>query len=268
MTLHVTFLSDYGYADEFAGVCRAVIARIAPDAALIDLTHGIPRHDVRAGARVLAAAVAYAPEGVHLAVVDPGVGTPRRAVAARSGDGRLFVGPDNGLLWPALQRCGGVAEFFDVSLSRHRLEPVHATFHGRDVFAPIAAHLAAGVPLTEVGERHEPDELVRLEASVARLEGDRVVAAVAGVDGFGNVALDLSEREAGAAGLKLGRGLRVVAGEAGVDAVYAHTFADAEPGELIFYLDSSASLALAINRGSAAERLGLAAGDEVVLSPQ
>ena len=268
MTLPITFLSDYGYADEFAGVCRAVIARIAPDAVVVDITHGVPRHDVRAGARVLAAAITYAPEGVHLAVVDPGVGTPRRAVAARSGDGRVFVGPDNGLLWPALERCGGIAELADISLSRQRLEPVHATFHGRDVFAPIAAHLAAGAPLSELGEPFETDELVRLEASVARLEDDRVIASVAGIDGFGNVALDLSEREAGAAGLKLGRGLQVEATGVAGAAVYAHTFADVDEGELILYLDSSASLALAVNRGSAAERLGLAAGDEVVLRRQ
>ena len=265
MTLPITFLSDYGTADEFAGVCRAVIARIAPDAAVIDLTHGIPRHDVQAGARALAGAVAYAPEGVHLAVVDPGVGTPRRALAARAGDGRLFVGPDNGLLWPALQACGGVTEQVDVSLSTHRLEPVHATFHGRDVFAPIAAHLALGTPLAEVGEPFDPGEIVRLEPSVARLEADRAIARVARADGFGNLALDLTQREAGAAGLKVGRGLRVEVDGAGVSAVYAHTFADVAEGELMLYLDSSGSLALAVNRGSAADRLGLAPGREVVL---
>ena len=197
MTLPITFLSDYGWADEFAGVCRAVMARIAPEATIIDLTHGIPRHDVRVGARTLAAAIAYAPAGVHLAVVDPGVGSPRRALAARAGDGRLFVGPDNGLLWLALERSDGIAELVDVSLSPHRLEPVHATFHGRDVFAPIAAHLANGVALAELGEPLDPDQMVRLEASVARLEEGRAIASVVAIDGFGNLALDLSEREAG-----------------------------------------------------------------------
>jgi len=268
MTLPITFLSDYGQADEFAGVCRAVIARIAPEAAVIDITHGIPRHDVRAGARALAGAVAYAPVGVHLAVVDPGVGSPRRALAARSADGRIFIGPDNGLLWPALEISGGIAEAVDASLSSYRLEPVHATFHGRDVFAPIAAHLAEGVALSAVGESLDPEDVIRLEPSVARVEHGRAVATVAGVDAFGNVALDLFQEGAGAVGLELGRGLRVEAGGVGVAAVYAHAFADAAAGELILYLDSSAALALAVNRGSAAERLGLAVGDEVVLRPE
>jgi S-adenosylmethionine hydrolase len=268
VALPITFLSDYGYDDEFAGVCRAVIARIAPEARLIDLTHGIGRHAVGHGAVVLAGAIGYTPVGVHLAVVDPGVGTPRRAVAVRSADGRLLVGPDNGLLWPALQRLGGAAEAVDVSLSRHRLEPISATFHGRDVFAPVAAHLANGTPLDEVGEALAPGELVRLDLSVASVEaGGRVVAHVIHVDSFGNLSLDLAEGQVPESGLRLGRRLRVDAAGAAVDAVYAVTFADVPAGELILYLDASGSLALAVNRGSAAERLGLRDGDEVVLRP-
>ena len=196
------------------------------------------------------------------------MGSPRRALAARSEDGRFFVGPDNGLLWLALEGGGGIAELVDISLSPHRLEPVHATFHGRDVFAPIAAQLANGVALAELGDPLDPDQMVRLEASVARLEEGRAIASVVAIDGFGNLALDLSEREAGSVGLRLGRALRVQVAGVGVSAVYAHTFADVDEGELILFLDSSAALALAVNRGSAAERLGIAAGDEVVLSPK
>ncbi len=152
MPLPITFLSDYGYDDEFAGVCRAVIARLAPGATLIDLTHGIPRHDVRAGAAVLENALPYAPPGVHLAVVDPGVGSARKAVAvAAAEEGRLLVGPDNGLLWPALERFGGAMAAVDLTLSPQRLEPLSATFHGRDIFAPVAAALASGTPLAAVG---------------------------------------------------------------------------------------------------------------------
>jgi S-adenosylmethionine hydrolase len=201
-------------------------------------------------------------------VVDPGVGTPRRAIAARSGDGRFFVGPDNGLLWPALEACGGVAELADVSLSKERLEPVHATFHGRDIFAPIAAHLANGSELAELGESLDPANLVRLETTRARLHDDGAIATVAGVDGFGNVALDLTEGDLGQVGIEFGRPLEVEVKGAATRAVYAHAFGDVVEGELVLYLDSSASLALAVNRGSAAERLELAVGDEVALRPE
>jgi S-adenosylmethionine hydrolase len=265
----ITFLSDYGDADEFAGVCRAVIAGIAPDAPLIDLTHGIERHDVVGGAHVLASAIPYAPPGVHLAIVDPGVGSPRRAVAVRArADDRILVGPDNGLLWPALERFGGPAEAVDVSLSTFRLEPISTTFHGRDIFAPVAAHLAAGATLAAAGEPLASGELTRLETTRARIEpGPRVVARVVRADRFGNLILDLSEPQLPDSGLRLGRAVRAEAGAADHPAIYARTFADVPEGALLLYLDSSGSLALAVNRGSAAERTGLGRGDEVVLRP-
>src|SRR4051794_16398862 len=156
----VTFLSDYGLEDDFVGVVHAVIARIAPDARVIDLTHGIARHDVRSGALTLARALPYAPAGVHLAVVDPEVGAERRAVAFRcAADDRLLVGPDNGLLMPAAAALGGAVEAVDISRSAHRLEPVAATFHGRDVFGPVAAALAAGAPFLGAGDPMGVDEL-------------------------------------------------------------------------------------------------------------
>lgn len=265
--LPITFLSDYGDRDEFAGVCRAVMARIAPEARIIDLTHGILRHDVRAGGLVLAAALPYAPPGVHLAVVDPGVGTPRRAIAARLHAGnRVLVGPDNGLLWPAVERLGGVAEAVDVSFSPFRLQPISATFHGRDVFAPVAAHIARGASLEDAGALIDTGELVRVEAGRARIEaGPRAVATVARVDGFGNVILDLYFEQLPESGLRLGRPLTVEVAGGTHDAIYARTFADVAEGGLLLYLDSSGSTALAVNRGSAAEALGLGPGDELAL---
>ena len=265
----ITFLSDYGLDDEFAGVCRAVIARIAPDAPVIDITHGIPRHAVRHGAAVLANVLPYAPVGVHLAVVDPEVGTERRAVAVRAAeDDRLLVGPDNGLLWPAIEGLGGPTEAADVSLSPFRLEPLSATFHGRDVFAPVAATLAQGASLDEVGDALDPVELRRLERRRPRVEAGRSVAAeVAYVDRFGNAALDLEEDAALESGLKLGHRLWIETGDVTLDAVYAVTFADVPPGALLVYLDSYRNVALAVNRGSAAERFDLAPGDEIVLRP-
>jgi S-adenosylmethionine hydrolase len=264
----ITFLSDYGYEDEFAGVCRAVIARIAPDAQVIDLTHGIERHAVDRGAAVLANALPYAPAGVHLAVVDPGVGSPRRAVAVRTGtEDRVLVGPDNGLLSPAIDRLGGVVDAVDVSLSTFRLEPISATFHGRDVFAPVAAHLARGASLADAGERIEGESLTRLPTSQPLIEGDRVVAHVVSIDRFGNAALDLADRHLPETGLRMGRQLTVEAGGASHEAVFALTFADVPDGGLILYEDSYRSFALAVNRGDASADLGLQPGTEVVLRP-
>ena len=264
----ITFLSDYGYDDEFAGVCRAVIARIAPDALVVDLTHGIGRHAIERGAQVLANAIPYTPAGVHLAVVDPGVGSPRRALAVRvAAEDRILVGPDNGLLWPAIEQLGGPVEAVDVSLSRFRLEPISATFHGRDVFAPVAAQLSRGASLDDAGEPLEADRLVRIEVPNPVIESDRVLAHVVSLDGFGNATLDLSDRHLPETGLRLGRKLTIDAGGAAHDAVFTLTFADVPDGGLILYTNSYGSLAIALNRGDAARDLGLEPGTELVLRP-
>jgi S-adenosylmethionine hydrolase len=264
----ITFLSDYGYADEFAGVCRAVIASIAPDAQVIDITHGLPRHAVRQGAVLLANALPFAPPGVHLAIVDPGVGTERRPVAVRVHEQeRLLVGPDNGVLALAAEGLGGAAEAVDLTASSHRLEPVTSTFHGRDLFAPVAAHLALGIPITEAGEPVEPSTLTRVELPEPRIYPDRVVAHVVYIDGFGNATLNLDHAQLATTFLRLGERVAVDAGAAKVTVPFGRTFADVGPGQGIIYEDSSRSLALAVNRESAAELLGLAPDDEVVLSP-
>jgi S-adenosylmethionine hydrolase len=262
----ITFLSDYGLADEFVGVVHAVIARICPDARVIDLGHGIPRHDALAGALVLARTLPFAPAGVHLAVVDPEVGARRRAVALRTvEEDRLLVGPDNGLLLPAAERFGGVLEAVEISASPWRLEPVSATFHGRDLFAPVAARLAAGEPLAAAGAPIEPAELVGLELPVARAEAGAVLATVTGTDGFGNVVLGATQADLGAAGLTLGQPVGARAGGRRVLGVVARTFADVRPGDLLVYEDAGGALALAINGGDAGALLGLRRGDEVRL---
>jgi S-adenosylmethionine hydrolase len=265
----ITFLTDYGVADDFVGVCHAVMAGIAPDVRVVDLTHGVARHDVRGGALVLRRVLPYAPAGVHLAVVDPEVGGARRAVALRCAqEDRVLVGPDNGLLLPAAEAFGGVVEAVEVSRSPHRLEPVAATFHGRDLFAPVAAHLAAGAPLAGAGDPIEPGELVPLVLPTARVEPGRVVAHVLAVDRFGNVTLDAGHEQLAGTGLRLGRRVRVGEGEGegeGEEALYARTFADVPAGDLLLYEDAYRTLALAVNRGSAAERLGVGRDDELVL---
>jgi S-adenosyl-L-methionine hydrolase (adenosine-forming) len=260
MTRPITFLSDYGLEDDFVGVCHAVMARIAPDARVVDLTHGLERHDVRTAAMVLRRALPFCAPGVHVAVVDPGVGTARRGIALKTTEeDRILVGPDNGLLSLAAQRFGGIAEVVDVARSRHRLEPVSATFHGRDLFAPVAAHLAAGAELADAGDPIDPDEIVRLDMPLAFLEDGELYAHAVGFDRFGNIMLDVEHAELTGSGFRLGHGVEVN----GRPGVYATTFADVPAGELILYEDAYKTLALAVNRGSARELLGVARDDEL-----
>jgi S-adenosyl-L-methionine hydrolase (adenosine-forming) len=264
----ITFLSDYGYADEFAGVCRAVIARIEPGAQVIDISHGVPRHAVRQGAVLLANAVPFTPAGVHLAIVDPGVGSERRPVAVRAAqEDRILVGPDNGVLSLAIDRLGGATEAVDLTASPFCAETVTHTFHGRDIFAPVAARLAGKAKLRDAGESVDPRALTRLELPVPRVYPDRVVAHVIYIDGFGNATLNLDPGQAAEGFLELGGQLRIEAGTSRLGARFAQTFADVGSGEALVYEDSSGAMALAVNRGSAAERLGLAPDDEVVLLP-
>ncbi|MGB6423691.1 MAG: SAM-dependent chlorinase/fluorinase [Solirubrobacterales bacterium] len=263
--LPITFLSDYGIADDSAGVCRAVIARIAPGAQVIDLTHAIGRHDVRSGAVALADAVPFAPLGVHLAVVDPGVGGERRAIAVRTATGHLFVGPDNGLLPPAIDVLGGAEEAVDIGDSRFRLEPVSATFHGRDLFAPVAARLAAGAALADAGPTIEGAGLVRQAVSRPRVEQHRAFAHADRIDGFGNIALDLRAEDISSHPLAAAARVSIGPRSRRQSAVRATSFGNVDEGALLFYTDSSGRMAIAINRGNAAEQLEVRAGDELEL---
>jgi S-adenosyl-L-methionine hydrolase (adenosine-forming) len=264
----ITFLSDYGHRDDFVGVCHAVIARICPEARVIDLVHDLPRHGLRPAALTLRKALPYLPVGVHLAVVDPEVGAERRAVALGLADGRTLVGPDNGVLSLAAEVGGGVIEAVEIGRSRFRLEPVSATFHGRDLFAPVAAQLAAGAPLADAGEPLDPAELVVLELPRGHVEADgTIVAHALTIDRFGNVELDVDHEQLAGAGLKLGQRVELALGERRVPAQYARTFADVSAGELIVYEDAYRMLAIAVNRGSAAEALGLEPDAELRVSP-
>jgi len=264
----ITFLSDYGIDDDFVGVCHGVIAGIAPEARVLDITHGLVRHDVRGGALVLRNTLPYFPAGVHLAVVDPEVGSQRRPVAIRVADeDRILVGPDNGLLTPAAERFGGPVEVVDIARSRFRLEPVSATFHGRDIFAPVAAGLAAGAALGEAGDPVDPASLATLELPTPVRDGEDLVAHVLYVDRFGNVALDVSHEDLAGSGLKLGARLELAHGSERFYAWYALTFADVRAGEVLVYEDAYRVLAVAINRGDAAETLQLDRDVELRIRP-
>lgn len=262
----ILFLTDYGLDDELVGTCHAVVARLAPDVRLIDLTHAVPRHDVLAGALSLAAATPHAPaDAVWLAVVDPGVGTERRAVAVEAGES-VLVGPDNGLLSLAWEALGGAGRAVAIDPVRVAPGPVSATFHGRDVFAPAAARIAAGEDLSELGDRVDPASLVRLTVPAPAIEPGRLRARVLAVDRFGNVRLAAREADLEGAGLAGDDAIGVEAGDRGVTARRARTYADVPEGLDALIVDSAGWLAVVRNQGSAAEALRVATGDFVNLA--
>ncbi len=263
----VSFLSDFGLEDDFVGVCRGVIKRIAPETEVIDLTHGIAPQNILQGSLVLRATLRYMPVGVHLAVVDPGVGGNRRAVALRSRDGRLFVGPDNGLLVPAAESAGGIEAGRELQSEDHRLHPVSRTFHGRDIFAPAAAHLAAGVPLEELGPALDPATLVRPSVPEPELGASRIRAEVLYVDRFGNVQLNLAREHLERAGILPEVKVELRLPLDSYYAVAARTFAETGRGELILYEDAYGNVAIALTDGDAATMLGTKAGDAVEIRP-
>jgi S-adenosyl-L-methionine hydrolase (adenosine-forming) len=261
--MFITFLSDFGLADDFVGTCHAVMKRIAPDVQIIDLTHGIRPQEVLQGALVLSNTLPYAPAGVHLAIVDPGVGGGRRALVLEAADGRRLVGPDNGLLLPAAERLGGIRAAHEITNPAYALTPVSATFHGRDVFSPAAAHLALGLAPAELGPPIDPEGLVRLEVPEPELSERRILSTCVYVDRYGNMQLNVACEQLEALGIVPGRRVRVTIGGEEVDAVAVRTFADAGRGQLMLYEDSYRNVALAVSRGNAAERFGTAAGAQV-----
>src|SRR5256714_5362634 len=248
----ITLTTDYGLSDGFAGVLHGVIAAQAPWVRVVDITHQVPPGDVSRGAAVLAQAVPYFPAAVHVGVVDPGVGTSRRAVAIQTPRG-ILVGPDNGLLTGAADALGGAESAVRLTETAWFLPKVSMTFHGRDVFAPVAARLAAGVPLADAGPAIEPASLVRLPDPIVVLGDDYLEAEVLTVDRFGNVQL-------AAPGPALdGLDEHLLVG--GVRATRAETFADGQPGRLIAYVDSAGKVALAVNGGRAVVALAVTPGD-------
>jgi S-adenosylmethionine hydrolase len=250
----ITFLTDFGLQDDFVGTCHGVIKRIAPQAEIIDITHGIPPQAVLQGALVLANTIPYMPVGVHLAVVDPGVGGVRRALALRDAEGRVYVGPDNGLLLPAAERAG-VAEACELTNEAYWLDSISRTFHGRDIFSPVAAHLAGGVALSELGPPLHLDALARLDLPEPRFGEGLIEATTLYVDSFGNIALNLTRDDVERIGIVPGTRLELELSGERYFAVAARTFADARPGDVILYEDSYRNMSVAISNGSAASML-------------
>jgi S-adenosyl-L-methionine hydrolase (adenosine-forming) len=261
----LTFLTDYGLEDAFVGVCHGVALQIAPDARVIDISHLIPPGDIQRGAAVLAQAVPYLPTAVHVAVVDPGVGTQRRAIAVEAG-GSVFVGPDNGLLTWAITAVGGARRAVVLSNRGLWRDTVTATFHGRDIFMPVAAWLATGVPLDRAGDPLAVTDLVPLPAPAFQVTGRAARAEVITVDRFGNVQLSLPGDEADRAGLVPGATVSLAWDGGEITVPVGTTFGDVRPGELVCYRDSSGYVAIAVAGDNAAARLGLRPGSALTLT--
>lgn len=256
----IAFLSDFGHRDPFVGICHAVIARHDRSIKVIDLTHGVEPQNVRAGALAIEDAHAYLPDDcVVLAVVDPGVGSERHAVAVECVDGKFYVGPNNGLLGHGVAKSGGVVGAVELSESEWRLDPVSATFHGRDIFSPVAARLAAGSPLAEAGAPFDVAQLATLPSPRARMENGVLFAEVIDVDAYGNVRL-----AAHASDLPVDLHPNFVTTPIGtVPLIKQRAYALGAEGEVALIVDSTQRLSLAINCGDASELLALESGDEV-----
>ena len=263
MARFITFLTDFGLQDDFVGTCHGVMKRIAPDAQIIDVTHGIPPRAVLQGALTLANSLPFMPVGVHLAVVDPGVGSARRALALRDVSGRIHVGPDNGLLLLAADKFGGIDAAHELANPDYALGSVSRTFHGRDLFSPAAAHLSLGVDLAELGPPIAVDALARLDLPEPEVGASRIRSTVLAIDRFGNVQLNLDRSHSDEAGILPGTRVELQVGPERYYAVAARTFADARRGDLILYEDSYRNLSIAINGGSAAAMLGIRPGRDI-----
>lgn len=265
MTLRpIALLTDFGHRDPFVGICHGVILREDPAIPIIDVTHGIRRQDVRAGAVALEDAAPFMPRDcIFVAVVDPGVGSDRRALAIETEDGSVFVGPDNGILLPAAERRGGVRAAFEISDSPWRLEPVSSTFHGRDVFCPVAAKIAAGAALVEGGAAIDHDELERLDLPTTGVIDGELTTAVLAVDEYGNARLAATLGDVGP--IEFGEAIEIDTDDMRRQARYVSAYADGEHNEPLLIVDSTGSLAVVLNGGDAASNLRLTPGKVVRL---
>jgi S-adenosyl-L-methionine hydrolase (adenosine-forming) len=266
MSQPISFLSDFGNRDEFVGVVHGVIAKLAPDSRVIDVSHGIPRGDVMAGALAMTRAIQYLPEGVALMVVDPGVGSKRKALALETPWG-FFVGPDNGLMSPAVALTGGATRMVSIENPEAMIPSAGATFHGRDVFAPAAALLASGdAALEDLGPAVSGEDVNPLLLPLPEEKNGSVSGTCWWVDGYGNAETNVGPDDLAAIGLQQGSELGLRLGATDHLLTWAGTFSDVEAGQPLIHVDSAGLIAIAVNGGSAAEALRVGPGVAVVFS--
>jgi len=262
----LTFTSDYGLDDVFVGVCKGVVAQIAPHARVLDVSHLVAPQDVAQGATSLAAAIPYLPVAVNLALVDPMHGATARGVVVETGDGSLLVGPDNGILSLAWDARGGIVRAFEISNPALCRETIHRTFRGRDIFAPVAAHLANGQDLADVGPAIDPDTLVRLPVRGVIVDDDHVHGEVSLVDHFGNVSLNVCRADLEAAGMTFGDTVEVRCNGRTLNVPFTATYGDVGRGRLTLCEDSFRAIMLAVNAGHASRELRVSRGEPVVIA--
>lgn len=263
----ICFISDYGLTGELVGICKGVMMGIAQGVSIIDVTHGIPEFDVARGAETLGHATRYMPEdAVYLAVIDPEDKPARRELAAETHSGAYLVGPDNGLLLPAAEALGGIVRVAELTNPRYHAHPVSNSFHGRDIFSPVAAYLAAGTDLTDLGESVTPASMATIDFPGAwRVEGGGVAAEIIDIDRFGNARLSATQDDID---LRHGASVEIRVRDDVMDARYVQTFGSSENGDLVLVIDSHWRLSLAVNRGNAARALLLSVGDEIYIEPR
>lgn len=268
----VSLITDFGSRDPSAGILRAVILGICPEASIIDLSHEVERYRIRDGALLMWSAAPYLPVGSHVAVVDPGVGTERRAVAMETARGDHLVGPDNGILLPAAARLGGIVRVHQLESPQYRLPVISSSFHGRDIFAPAAAHLAMGVPLEFLGPAVDPRSLRILDWPEPEVHPGVLRTSVIYLDSFGSAKLSaLGSHLFGALGSpELGQPLyvRIIDqdGPLDLEVAWVETFGDVPPGQPLLFQDSYGRLSLSVNQGSAVRDLGIREDAEVIVS--
>jgi S-adenosylmethionine hydrolase len=265
-SLPISFLSDFGLADEFVGVVHGVLAKLAPESRVIDIGHGTPPGDIKAAALSLTRAIQYLPEGVALVVVDPGVGSERKALAVET-DWGFFVGPDNGVLSPAVAMMGGATLMVSIDNPEARIPSPGETFHGRDVFAPAAALLASGeAAILDLGPEVAPDQVQPLLLPLPEIDGNMVAGEGWWVDRFGNVETNIGPDDLAAIGLAPGSILTVKIGASIHSIPWVAAYSDVEPGEPLIHLDSAGLIAIAVRDGAADEELNLSTGVAVTLA--
>ena len=261
----VTLTSDFGCSEEWVGAVKGVILSINPSAVIVDISHDIPPFDISKGAFVLAAAMPHMPVGVHMAVVDPGVGTRRLAIALVTARGDILVGPDNGLLMPAAARLGGVEKAYFLDDQEFFRTPVHPTFHARDIFAPVAAHLSLGVDPREMGSPMHSGDLVPAPWGRAREGESAIYATVIDIDRFGSLRLNAYPEQVNSLGYEEGDRVLLGIGEEETEAVLVSTFGEVEAGTILLFEDSSGVMAAGVNGGSLAARTGAKPADILII---